>query len=812
MLVACIFAIFGTIVFLPFSVTGQSTGNYYSIVAHQDRYYDSLISIRGVNNMKGTGYVSYLRWKRYWLPYLGHDGELETTQNAIFQFTNNFSTLTKQINSRDGNWQQLGPFKKPYNIPLGESDGMSGVGRIHTITFDPVNSNIVYALSPTWGGLYRSVDYGTSWTRVQTDTVEGEAMGWLLVDNTNSQVLYLANGDADGTSASGIYRSGNNGESWRKIVDLNASQRHKGIRKLVMDPNNNGRILAATGFGLYKYFNITSIHADTLNVLNKTILDIEYKPGQNDIVYACSNNSKFLYRSTNDGDTWDSIPNCPALNLIPDNIDCQTNIEFSASNPNLLFLLIQQTSNDVVLYIYNIDSQTWISHPLPGIILSNFTKGFAVSPFSADTMYAGAVNNGYPIYKSVNMGLNWVELPKIDYHVDIHHLDYSNKGHLWAGTDGGVHRLNNTGQWTDLTNMSIANIGEFDVAQSDTNFALMGCWDDGSMLLNKAHPGDNKWAYVGGGDGDVLAIDPTDATIYYTSTLQGSIVRHEPSFPTPKPLLPVSGVKSAWNSLVIDAGNHNIIYMITDSVIYRSDFRGDDGTWKCVTNNLDTDTAHRTFYRLYTSETTPGVLYLHNYVIVEDTSHKYSYCTYYRSFNADNPNVNQITWEKFVDPDAGFFTEMAFDPIDPHKGWVALQGWDSPLKVKRFDENGWHNLTYNLYNVLHVPGLAGLVYDRMSNTDRLYAGTYEGVFSLDENDTAWVLFSGMPDADIKRLKIQYLSGKLYAATWGKGVWEATIHNPCTDVIHINRDTTISHSALSFCDIMIDSLYTITVVR
>lgn len=66
-------------------------------------------------------------------------------------------TQMQMSNAEDdhSNWIELGP-----NI-----NGLSGVGRIDAIEIDHVNSNIIYAGSPS-GGLWKTVDGGSNWLNI----------------------------------------------------------------------------------------------------------------------------------------------------------------------------------------------------------------------------------------------------------------------------------------------------------------------------------------------------------------------------------------------------------------------------------------------------------------------------------------------------------------------------------------------------------------------------------------------------------------------------------------------------------------------
>lgn len=70
---------------------GQNNTNIYSTVALLDDYFDSIIAIRGIHNMQGTGFKDYCRWKNYWLPKTWPDGNLP---NELLFSMHYFQTLS----------------------------------------------------------------------------------------------------------------------------------------------------------------------------------------------------------------------------------------------------------------------------------------------------------------------------------------------------------------------------------------------------------------------------------------------------------------------------------------------------------------------------------------------------------------------------------------------------------------------------------------------------------------------------------------------------------------------------------------------
>jgi hypothetical protein len=84
---------------------------------------------------------------------------------------------------------------------------------ISAIVVNPSNPNTVY-LTVDWSspaGVWRSLDGGTTWTNI---ALPGASMTGLVMDPTNSQILYAAAGWFQGNSFNGIYRSTDGGTTW----------------------------------------------------------------------------------------------------------------------------------------------------------------------------------------------------------------------------------------------------------------------------------------------------------------------------------------------------------------------------------------------------------------------------------------------------------------------------------------------------------------------------------------------------------------------------------------------------------------------
>ncbi|HJT45230.1 MAG TPA: hypothetical protein VJ721_03065, partial [Chthoniobacterales bacterium] len=102
-------------------------------------------------------------------------------------------------------WVELGPSP----IPNGQTQGVSRPvsGRVTDLVIDPSDPNKVY-VGTAQGGVYRSLDGGTTWTPI-FDTADSLAIGSLALDAANGR-LYVGTGEANGSldcfGGVGLYR------------------------------------------------------------------------------------------------------------------------------------------------------------------------------------------------------------------------------------------------------------------------------------------------------------------------------------------------------------------------------------------------------------------------------------------------------------------------------------------------------------------------------------------------------------------------------------------------------------------------------
>ncbi len=128
-------------------------------------------------------------------------------------------------------------------IPLLESTPLS----VGALLVDPKNPKHLYAGARE---LYRSTDWGTTWTSLPSKPPgfpKGEIVA-IQNDPRDSRVLYLAKGKGSYESTDGIYKTTDAGETW---IAASRGLPKPIISSLILDPENPDVLYTAAGESLY---------------------------------------------------------------------------------------------------------------------------------------------------------------------------------------------------------------------------------------------------------------------------------------------------------------------------------------------------------------------------------------------------------------------------------------------------------------------------------------------------------------------------------------------------------------------------------
>ncbi|UCH94070.1 MAG: hypothetical protein JSV88_27905 [Candidatus Aminicenantes bacterium] len=756
------------------SLTKKERPTFFEVQKVMNQFYHSM------KEGRKPGFKQFKRWEWFARDRLNKDGYLDPALNwkGWLEKEERFGPAS----DAKGSWTPLGPAIMP---------GLSGLGRLNCIEFDPQNTDIIWVGAPT-GGLWKSVDGGQTWT-TNTDGLPNLGVSDILIHPGNPDIMYIATGDKQRGSALslGIMKSLDGGETWQ-FTGLNPDVTEKcKIGKMLMHPDNPEIILAAANKGVYK----TTDEGDTWEKkVEGDFFDIEVHPNHSSIWYA-SRAATGVYRSMDAGETWtrltDGLPNPgPDIGRIA--------IAVSQSSPGVLYAVYCQdvVSQGWVWGLYGIyrsgdGGNTWtLQANSPNLLGWSDTGddtggqgGYAlimdVNPENPNEVYVGSVN----IWKSRDGGVTW-QIISTSIHVDHHDFAFlpGSSTTIFACHDGGLHKSTNNGtRWTDLSSgLGIHQVYRLAISPQDPNQVIIGAQDNGSSLLNRAI----NWRAVYGGDGTVCMIDPGNNSNLYCSWQFGHL------------LLSTNGGwnfyqifyrNGAWiTPFAINPFDPATLYAATDYV-YMSTNRG--STWEGISSRLSGELMRI----LKLAPSTTGCIY------VSDGSR------IFKTINTGN-NWTELNTDEFPT----FITDIAIHPHNHEILWVTIGGygrWNSrftwfniPYEIDKpkvfYSENSgitWTDVSGQLPN---IPANC-LAIDPYSLG--VYVGTDLGVFYSASGQGDWQRFdNGLPNVIVTDMAIQKTAAKIVAGTYGRGVWESLlVSNPVTPGIypplHFTGGTAINQS-------------------
>jgi len=713
------------------------TLNFYEIQRRFNQYWE------GKTPERGTGWKQFKRWEYFWEERTYPTGNFPERDITYKEFQR-YKQMHPDFDASSSNWTPLGPFNwqsTSYN---------PGIGRVNCITVHPSNSNIIFLGAPS-GGIWKSTNGGLNWT-TNTDNLVVIGVSAIVINPSNPNVLYMATGDGDGgaTYSIGILKSTDGGNTW-SATGLNwpVSQAVR-INKLMMHPSNPDILLAGANTGFYRTIDGG---ANWTQIMGGNFRDIEFNPANPDIVYAAGTQ---FFRSTNNGQTLVQINNG-----IPTSGMNRIAIGVSPANPNYVYLLAGSSANSGFFgFFRSIDngqnftmqsnSPNILGYAIDGSSSggqSSYDLAVAVSPTNPNEVYSGGIN----VWKSTNGGVNWTIVSywvwpnSTGYtHADIHSLDFYGSV-LYCGSDGGIFKTTNGGlNWTDLT-AGVAITQWYRIGGTPQNADLIygGCQDNGSFRYNSG-----VWTHVLGADGMEAAIDYTNSNTVYACIQNGGLRR---SFNGGNSF-------SSITSGISGSGNWVTPYML-DPVVPTTLYAGFQDIWKS-TNQGTSWTQLSTFNGSTIRQ-----------LDVSKSNQNYIYFS--AGSSVFRTTDGGTTWNNISSGLPGLaIPYIIIHPANPDRAWVTTSGYTAGMKVFYTSNGGanWTNISGSLPN---VP--ANCIVYETGSPDRLYVGMDVGVYYRDSSMSDWAAFmNGLPNVIVRELEIHYGTGKIRAATYGRGLWESPL--------------------------------------
>jgi len=707
-------------------------------------------------------------------------------------------------------------------------------GTVNRILIDPTNTSKMYASAQS-GGLFKSINGGASWTSI----VSGVSTGYDFQFKPGDTNTIYASGTQFYVSTDGgaTFNTGDGLGVWtQEFVSGSNNWTTSGS-------NQNNTVTPRTGNALALFYignfsqpktRLVSPSLNLMGAVNPTVsfsytnVNWEGDIDELRVFYKSSSGGvwtqigEYTAESTNWSDITLNLPNPSGdyyvafegtsnygRGLTLDDISVEANnlgMVFSEgfeSAPNTFSSGVKMIgvsdADPSVVYVLEADggvfggihkstdsgvSFTELNHPFQnyfGYDSNGFDNlgqaprdmAITVNPNDVNDVHIAGINTWRSINGGVSFSISSQWTPSsassqnIGYcHADVDLMLFVGTGtdtKLFVGTDGGIFRADaptnvNSTYYTDLTpGMGIRQFYKIGISQTDPVIVTGGSQDNGSSVLRA----DGNWYDWWGADGMEGFVDKNNTDIMYGTSQFGSFVKSNNGgnsvFGISQP--DGKGGQNTWNWIVPfeqDPIVQNTIYCAFDQV-YKSIDGGSN--WASISQNFGADVDH-----LKIAPTDSGKIY----IAINGTF-------WYTS----NGGVN---WsQSTLNLNGGRINSIAVHPTDSDKIVIAT---NNSNKVY-ISTNGGLSFTEIRWDLPNFSAQAVAWQD--NGKDGLYVGMNYGVYYTDNDlgDT-WIPFNnGLPNVRINELEINSADNKIYAATYGRGLWRSNVYDASLSVDEFN---------------------------
>ena len=734
----------------------KDPANFYDI---QSAFSDNYKLVKSKKNeVEDVEWNQFKRWEYFMEPRVYPSGKLpdpKIVQESYIKYNSFLFPRTPIL--RKANWKSL---ESENGFPV---NGYAG--RVNCIAFHPTDSNTIYIGTPA-AGMWKSLDDGKSWKSL-TDQLALMGVSEIAIDPVDPNVIYIATGDKDAANffgnpySMGILKSIDGGLNWDTTGIQFRVANQMSIQRLLIHPNNHQIILAAIRSDVANYKGIwrsTDAGKTWNNVSGGAKYDLVIHPTNPNIMYATG--YKNIQRSTDGGLTW-SIMN--STGLPPASDITWGKLAVTPAQPNLIYatFLSQSSGQTYGLYKSSDAGINWnvVNNDEYGT-QGGYDYTIAASPIDSNLVLLG----GQYLYISKDGGVSFSVTSSG--HLDHHFLGYhSITKKLYNGNDGGIYKISANGKsWVNLNKgLQIFQYYRLGCSAKDPDFILTGAQDNGTNLHHLP-----SWKLISGGDGMECLIDYSDDQIYYTSSQNGTFSRFGNIAGTFT--IPTDQSNCAWvTPMIIHPNNPGTLFFGAKDIYKTNDY---GNTWINYSKNLtlNDNVGGGFLWHLAIAPSNPdSVLYATSYVVVYKTS----------DGGKSWKNVTSNLPTKAGCLNCAALNSITVHPDHPEVGWVTFSGYTDSTHVYMTQDGGEHWI--NISGTLPSVPINTLVFDNMG-TGTLFIGTDMGVFYRDLSTNDWMPFmNGIPNVPVEELEIQQSSRKLRAATFGRGLWETEIDEPIVNV-------------------------------
>lgn len=636
------------------------------------------------------------------------------------------------------------------------SDGQFRVGSIGSIAVANSDRNVIYVgtgehavrgQSSTYGdGVYKSTDFGRTWTHIGLETTRQIAAVRVHPDDPNT-VYVAAQGDRwQGSTDRGIYRSRDGGATWQLL--LRGQNPTSGANDLSMDPNNP-RILYASFW------------------------DHQRQPW-----YVRSGGAgSGIWKSTDGGDTWTRLTQgLPALMG-------KIGVSVSPANPERVYAIVEAEKGG--LFRSDDAGRSWRLLSGDRLIQSRswYYMKVIADPKNENEVW---VMNA-PIMRSIDGGANFTTVQAT--HGDNHALwlDPDAPERLINGNDGGASiSLDGGKSWSSQENQPTAQFYHVTVDDAFPYRVYSGQQDNSAVVIKSRSDGGSigirDWDNTAGCESANIGVSARESRYVYGGCYQGildeldqetGLSRAIMVYPAMNLTERTDSTKYRFNwTAPIRVSQHDarVIYY-GGNALFRTTDRGT--SWAAISPDLTRNDRARQGWGggPITNEGAGGEVYGTIVVIAESPHDKNTIYT-----GSDDGLIQRSTdggasWTNVTPAAAGdgLVNEIEVSPHDANTVYLAFRkdrvGDPTPHVFRSTDAGRtWTRLV----DGLRAGEPVRVVREDPVRRGMLYAGTETGVYFSTDNGARWQPFTTFPKVPVTDIDVRH--DDLVLSTEGRAFW------------------------------------------
>ena len=420
-------------------------------------------------------------------------------------------------------------------------------GRIHDIEVLPNDPATVFIASAS-GGIWKSTNKGTTWKPVFDDQAVS-TFGDMAISLSNPDVIYAGSGEQQNRQSTswgnGIYKSVNQGETWRSI----GLEKTYHIARVIIHPENPNIVFVAALGNLWNSSKERGVYQTTNGGKNwKKVLYIDDMTGVVDmamdknnpnILYAATYQrmrkawgfngggpGSGIYKTTDGGKTWNEL-----TGGLPPGEKGRIGLAASKTRSNIIYATIEHADSSG-FYRSGNGGRTWKRvnklNPRP-----MYYSHIFVDPNNDDIVYMLATE----FYRTKDAGKTFYQMPTrptydVGVHSDHHTLwiNPNNSNHFFLAGDAGLHESWDGGvAYNRLNNIPIGQFYGIG-ADMEVPYNIYGGMQDNHSWMGPSATRHwlgilaDDWKQVGFGDGMYQQPDP-ESSMLYNASQNGNMIR-----------------------------------------------------------------------------------------------------------------------------------------------------------------------------------------------------------------------------------------------------------------------------------------------